>query len=66
MASFNSSGESSALEVYYKTLSEQVKSLIEKPISDQTIIDELIQTSNLKDRTNNALEKRKEALIVQA
>ena len=66
MASFNSSGESSALEVYYKTLSEQVKSLIEKPISDQTIIDELIQTSNLKDRTNNALEKRKEALMMQA
>ena len=64
MASFSSNGESSALEVYYKTLGKQVQALIEKPLSDQTVIDDLLQTSDLKERTNNALEKRKEALAL--
>ena len=62
MASFSSTGESSALEAFYKTLAKQMWTLLEKPVSDQTIIDELIATSDLKERTNNALEKRKEEL----
>ena len=44
-------GDATNMDEFYDKLQEQLFTLIDKPMSDQHVLDELLQT-NVKERTN--------------